>query len=193
MKKLTKQSLYILLSALIVILITGGIVLVLGKTGKLTTDSVDNEKSSEITTDETQNNSELKESGFINKSSLSGGKSGEFYYLEDTQFIKQSDFDRVEIQFIPRGEDENIPAYSLQITDSLLSIVLSDTSDFDINNSISTFKGKKQQLIEGWIIQEIGLNYPKDDSSIGIDIDCIGADFGYRVREESLKLIIDIK
>ncbi|MFH1749451.1 MAG: hypothetical protein ABH837_00910 [bacterium] len=193
MKKLTKQSLFILLSALIIILITGGIVLVLGKTGKVDESSTDKGISEQTNSTKNQADTDSVKSGFINKPSLSGGESGEYYYLQDIQFTKQSDFDRVEIQFIARGEFENIPAYNLKITDSLLSIIFSDTSDFDINKGTSTFLGEKKQSVEGWVIQEIALNYPKDDSSIGIDIDCIGADFGYRVQEEELKLIIDIK
>lgn len=193
MKKLNKQSLYILLSVLVIVLVAGGIVLVLGKTRKIDNNSTDNEIVEQTNNTNNQTDTDPIESNFINKSSLSGGESGEYYYLKDIQFIKQLDFDRVEIQFIARGEAENIPAYNLKITDSLMSIIFSDTSDFDINKGISTFQGEKKQLIEGWIIQEIALNYPKDDSLIEIGIDCIGADFGYRVQEENLRLIIDLK
>ncbi|MFC1656725.1 hypothetical protein ACFL14_02040 [Patescibacteria group bacterium] len=193
MKKLTRQSLYILLSALIILLIAGGIVLVLGRTANLGNDSMDDETIEETNNTDNQTNNGSENLGFVNDSNLSGGKSGEYYYLQDVLFDKKVDFDRVEIQFIARGKSENIPAYNLQITDSLVSIVFSDTSDFDINKSVSTFEGEKKQSVEGWNIQEIVLNYPKDDSSLQIDIDCIGADFGYRVQEENLKLIIDIK
>ena len=102
-------------------------------------------------------------------------------------------YDHIEIEFLPRGDSQNVPAYKLKRENSFLSLTFSDTTDFDINAGVSTFVGNKQQTVEGFVAREIVLNYPADDSLIGISIDCKGTDFGYRITEEDLKLIIDLQ
>ena len=196
MKKLSKNFLYIIFIGLVTLGIAGGIILALGKNNTwFQSDSQDTEKiqEKENLSDES-NSSTASKSDFSHSASYTGGNSGEYYFIKSFSYSKEVDFDRVEIEFLPRGDVQNIPYYTLKRENSFVSITFSDTVDFDINQGRSTFEGEKQQNIDnGWIVQEIALNYPKDDSMIKVDIDCIGADFGYRIREENLKLIIDLK
>lgn len=191
MKKIAKQSLYTFVGALIILGITGGVILALSKTGLLSKDSRGTnvgkeEKNAEQKTTSTK-------SDFLHEPTFRGGNSGEYYYLKSFSFNKESDFDRIEIGFLPRSDSSGVPYFNLEQENSFLSITFSDTIDFDINEGKSTFEGEKQQAVEGWVAQEIAVVYPKDDSMVEIDIDCIGADFGYRIHEENLKLIIDLK
>lgn len=185
-----KSILYIIATVIVVAGVAGGVVLSLGIVPK----NSSNQDSGNSTQKEGNSNpTNSSQSKIFNTGTSTGGQQGQSFYIKNFSFEKKEDFDRITIDFQGRGTNSGVPYFTINPVESTLSVIFSDTSDFDISRGQSIFNGEKNITVSGFVVSGVALSYPKDDSSIGVTIETNTAEFGYLVDEQNLKLVIDIK